>query len=58
MDQPLPLLDRADPTRLRFVDASGLGPRGVFITIAIAQTTLAVVGVLLFRRGYWKKRSI
>ena len=36
----------------------GLGPRGVFLTVAIAQTTLAVVGVLLFRRGHWKDRSI
>ena len=34
----------------------GLGPRGVFITIA--QTTLAVVGVVLFRRGHWKERLI
>lgn len=34
----------------------GLGPRGVFITIAIAQTTLAVVRVLLFRRGHWEER--
>ena len=36
----------------------GLGSSGVFTTIAIAQTTLAVVGVLLFRRGHWKERSI
>lgn len=36
----------------------GYGPTGVFVTIAIAQATLAVVGVLMFRRGTWKLRAI
>jgi putative MATE family efflux protein len=35
-----------------------LGPRGVFIAVAAAQVTLAIVGVLVFRRGHWKHRSI
>ena len=35
-----------------------LGPRGVFVTIAIAQATLATVGIYLFRRGSWKLRAI
>jgi putative MATE family efflux protein len=36
----------------------GLGPRGVFIAITIAFSTLAVVSALLFRRGTWKLRSV
>ena len=36
----------------------GYGPQGVFATVAICQTLLAVVGVLLFRRGKWKTRVV
>jgi putative MATE family efflux protein len=36
----------------------GFGPRGVFIAIAVAFSTLAVVSGLLFRRGKWKTRAI
>jgi putative MATE family efflux protein len=36
----------------------GLGPRGVFIAIAIAFSVLAVLGGLVFRRGSWKQRMI
>ena len=36
----------------------GLGPPGVFITIAVCQTLMAVVGVLAFRRGRWKTRVL
>jgi Na+-driven multidrug efflux pump len=35
-----------------------LGPRGVFIAIAISESTLAVVGMIAFRRGRWKTRTI
>ena len=35
-----------------------LGPRGVFIAITIAFSTLAVVSALVFRRGHWKKRVV
>ncbi|TDI14284.1 MAG: MATE family efflux transporter [Acidobacteria bacterium] len=35
-----------------------LGPRGVFIAIAVSQTALAVVGVSVFRLGRWKTRII
>ena len=34
------------------------GPQGVFATVAIVQTVLAAVGVLFFRRGKWKTRSV
>ncbi len=36
----------------------GLGPGGVFWAIAVSQSLLAVVGVLAFRRGTWKRREI
>jgi putative MATE family efflux protein len=37
---------------------AGLGPRGVFLAIAIAFSTLAVVGAVLFRRGKWKEKKV
>jgi Na+-driven multidrug efflux pump len=36
----------------------GLGPRGVFLAITIAFSTLALVSALLFRRGRWKLRNV
>src|SRR5690349_7387253 len=36
----------------------GLGPRGVFIAITIAFSTLAVVSGLVFRRGRWKRKVV
>ena len=35
-----------------------LGPRGVFIAMTIAFSTLAVVSAALFRRGRWKTRRV
>ena len=37
---------------------AGFGPRGLFAAIAFCQSLLAVVGVLAFRRGTWKRRQI
>jgi MATE family, multidrug efflux pump len=37
---------------------AGLGPRGVFAAITIAFSTLAVVSLLLFRRGKWKEKKV
>ena len=37
---------------------AGLGPRGVFIALTIAYSTLAVVSAILFRRGAWKKKTV
>jgi putative MATE family efflux protein len=37
---------------------TGLGAHGVYLAIAIAYATLAVVSVVLFRRGTWKTRAI
>ena len=36
----------------------GLGPRGVFIAIAVGQAALAAMGVWAFRRGKWKTQAI
>lgn len=36
----------------------GLGPRGVFLAVTIAFSTLAVVSALIFQRGRWKTRSV
>ncbi len=35
-----------------------MGPQGVFLAIAIAYATLAVLSGLLFRRGGWKKSVV
>jgi putative MATE family efflux protein len=35
-----------------------LGPRGVYIAIAVAFSTFAVVGAIFFRRGRWKTRRV
>ena len=36
----------------------GLGPRGVFIAITIAFSTLAVVSGVVFRQGRWKRKVV
>lgn len=36
----------------------GMGPRGVFVAMTLAFSTLAVVSALLFRRGRWKTRQL
>src|SRR5687767_3900615 len=36
----------------------GFGPRGVFLAITIAFSTLAVVSAIVFRRGKWKTQVV
>lgn len=36
----------------------GMGPRGVFLAVTVAFSTLAVAAVVLFRRGTWKERKL
>jgi putative MATE family efflux protein len=35
-----------------------MGPRGVYIAITVAFSTLAIVSAIIFRRGWWKTRSV
>jgi len=37
---------------------AGFGPRGVFIALTVAYSTLAVVSAVLFRRGRWKTKRV
>jgi Na+-driven multidrug efflux pump len=37
---------------------AGFGPRGVFIALTIAYSTLAVVSAIVFRRGKWKLKKV
>lgn len=36
----------------------GLGPRGVFLAVTIAFSTLAALSAVVFRRGTWKARTV
>ncbi len=36
----------------------GIGPRGVFLAIMIAFSTLALISAIVFRRGNWKTRVV
>ncbi len=46
------------PLALLLATRFGFGPRGVFIAIAVAFSTLALVSAVLFRRGKWKTRRV
>lgn len=46
------------PTAWLLAHTLGWGPTGVFVSIAISQTALALVGAVLFRRGGWKSKSV
>jgi putative MATE family efflux protein len=46
------------PLAFLLAHSLGLGPRGVFIAIAAAFSTYAVVAAWLFRRGRWKTRKV
>jgi putative MATE family efflux protein len=36
----------------------GLGPKGIFLAITISESTLALLGMLVFRRGKWKQQRV
>jgi len=36
----------------------GLGPTGVFVSVLVGFSTMALVGVVLFRRGRWKRVNV
>lgn len=35
-----------------------LGPEGVYISVAFSESMLAVIGIVLFRRGKWKLKKV
>jgi Na+-driven multidrug efflux pump len=37
---------------------AGMGTKGIFVAIAVSQATLAVAGVIAFRRGTWKAQRV
>ena len=40
------------------LSSTTMGPRGIFLAIVISESTLAVVGMLAFRRGGWKNQKV
>jgi Na+-driven multidrug efflux pump len=36
----------------------GLGPLGVFLAITLAESVIAVVALVVFRRGGWKRQAV
>lgn len=36
----------------------GLGPLGVFTALAVAYSALAIVSIIVFRRGRWKQKAV
>jgi Na+-driven multidrug efflux pump len=46
------------PIAYALAHVAGLGPSGVFWSIAIAYSTMAIVSAVLFRRGRWQLKKI
>lgn len=46
------------PLALGLARGLGEGPLGVFLAITLAESLLAVVGLVVFRRGAWKRRAV
>lgn len=46
------------PLAWHLARSAGLGPRGVYVAIPIAETVVAAVGMALFRRGKWKEVKV
>ncbi len=46
------------PLAYWLAEPMGFGPNGVFISIIIAESTLTILGVLVFRRGKWKTQQV
>ena len=36
----------------------GMGPNGVFIAILVSESMVAIVGIIVFRRGKWKLKKV
>jgi putative MATE family efflux protein len=46
------------PLAYLLATSTSLGATGVFVAITVAESLIAVVGILVFRRGRWRTREI
>ena len=46
------------PLAWALASGAGLGPAGVYWAITVAETVIAVVAIVFFRRGSWKTRLV
>ncbi len=46
------------PLAYALAETLGLGPTGVFIAVMLAESIMALVAVLVFRRGRWQHRVV
>ena len=46
------------PLAYALAEFMALGPRGVFIAVMVAESALALVALLVFRRGTWKQQMV
>lgn len=46
------------PLAYTLANIAGLGAQGVFMAITVAESLIAVTGILMFRRGTWKTQKI
>ena len=46
------------PVALVLARGLGYGPLGVFLAITVAESVIAVVGLVVFRRGAWKRKEV
>jgi len=46
------------PLALVLSRSLGMGPRGVFWAIAIAESVITIVGATVFKMGFWKRRQV
>jgi len=46
------------PVALVLARGLGYGPLGVFLAITVAESVIAVVGLVAFRRGAWKRKEV
>ncbi len=46
------------PLAYALAKSLNLGPKGVYWAIVIAETFMAIIGILIFKRGNWKRTKI
>ena len=46
------------PLAYALAHGAGLGPRGVFFAVVVAESVMALVAFMVFRRGKWKLKQV